>query len=59
VPGGKAVKCPNCNFDYLPDLQSIGGKARAKSLTAKRRSEIARAAGLASGAARKSPKPKT
>jgi len=52
------MKCPNCNFDYLPDLQSIGGKARAKSLSAKRRSEIARAAGLASGAARKSAKQK-
>jgi len=47
------MKCPNCQFDYTPKMQSIGGKARAKSLTAKRRSEIARAAGLASGVKRK------
>ena len=50
------MKCPRCQFDYLPDLQSIGGKARAKSLTAKRRSEIARAAGLASGVKRRGKK---
>ena len=50
------MNCPRCGFNYLLPLQIKGGKARAKSLTPQRRTEIARAAGKASGVARIKPK---
>ncbi len=47
------TQIPKAVKDYLTRLAALGGHARARKLSKKRRAEISKAAGIASGKARR------